>query len=81
METSNYFDVTSVREGDRIFYYNTSADGDCILDVGNVRGNNIYTDGVEVYGDNWKQYVSKYFIARVERDNKVIFEQQEEQEG
>lgn len=72
------FNVKEAQVGDKIFYYNTTVDGDFILDVGEVREDNLYEDGIEVCGDGWKQYISKFFIARVERNNVVIFEQQED---
>lgn len=66
-------DVTELSKGDIVHYYNAGENGFCI-DKGLVKEENLYIDGVEVVGEDWKQYVSKYFICKVERDGEIIFE-------
>ena len=39
-----------------------------------VKSENIYKDGVEVHGEGWKQYVGKWFIEKVIRNEKIIYE-------
>jgi hypothetical protein len=73
MSKEKVFDVTTVVKGDKIDYYSFN-EKEAIIDSGVVKKDNYYTDGVEVYGDDWKQYVSKWFICRVTRDGIVIFD-------
>ena len=71
------FDVTTLIKGDVIHYY-AHENGKFFIEQGNVKEDNIYSDGVEVHGDGWKQYVSKYFICKVLRNDKIIFAKDEE---
>lgn len=66
------------KRGDIVHYYNHDQ-GQFLVDHGVVKGENMYTDGVQVYGDGWQQYVGKWFICKVIRNGEVIFEQQESQ--
>jgi len=61
-----------LRDGDIVFYSNFDM-GKFLIDKGTVKGDDCYRDGVEVHGDGWKQYVSKYFIVKVVRNKAVIF--------
>jgi len=72
----SFCDVTNLIKGD-IVYYSNYDNGKFLIDRGILKGNNIYSDGVQVHGDGWKQYVSKYFIVKVERGGQVIFEDEE----
>lgn len=65
-------DVTTLRKND-IVYYISTGDGGFITEKGTVPEDNMYKDGVEVHGDGWKQYVSEWFIFKVERDGEVIY--------
>lgn len=76
MEEVKCVDVTILESGDIVFYYNLDDNGKAIMDRGEVRGGNPYIDGVTVYGDGWKQYVSKWFISEVEREGVTIYEQE-----
>lgn len=67
-------DVAILEKGDVIHYHNIDR-GKFIIDVGTLNGDNIYDEGVQVHGEDWKQYVSKYFINKVERNGEIIFEQ------
>lgn len=60
-------DVSILKSGDSVYYYNRD-NGEFIIDKGIIKEDNIYSDGVEVHGDEWKQYVSKWFICKVERN-------------
>lgn len=66
--------VESLLAGDIVKYYNIDEHGEAYIETGTVKNNNIYNDGVEVYGEDWKQYVGKWFIQRVERNGIVIFD-------
>jgi hypothetical protein len=70
------FDVTTVEIGDIIHYFHYE-DGRHYIEQGEVKSGNLYTDGVEVYGEDWKQYVGKWFINKVVRNGEVIFEQED----
>lgn len=70
-------DVTTLQAGDVVHYHNYDQ-GKFLIDQGEVRSDNIYKDGVQVHGDDWKQYVGKWFICKVVRGEEVIFEQLEE---
>jgi len=70
-------DVSILKNGDIVYYYNID-NGKAIIDQGTVKEDNWYTDGVEVHGEDWKQYVSKWFICKVERDGKILFEKEGE---
>lgn len=65
-------DVTMLKKGDLLHYYNHN-EGEFIIDKGTLKEDNLYSDGVEVHGNGWKQYVSKWFICKVERNGEVIF--------
>lgn len=71
------FDVTTIERGD-VVYYLTRENGRFIIETGLVKDSNYHKDGVEVVGDGWKQYVSKWFICKVERSGEVIFIKDEE---
>lgn len=75
MEEVKCVDTTIFESGDIVFYYNLDENGKAIIDRGEVRGENHYVDGVTVHGDGWKQHVGKWFIAKVERGGKFIYEQ------
>ena len=66
------FDVTIMHKGDVISYF-THDNGRYFIEQGEVRSENPYKDGVEVYGDGWRQYVGKWFINKVVRNGEVIF--------
>ena len=66
-------DVTTLVKGDIVHYYNTGDEG-FLIDKGVLKEDNLYNDGVEVHGEDWKQYVGKWFICKVERNGEVIFE-------
>ena len=66
-------DVSILKKGD-IVYYNNYDKGEYLIDKGILKGDNLYTDGVEVYGEDWKQYISKWFVCKVERNNEILFE-------
>lgn len=72
MESKEYVEINIIKEGDIIYYLNHE-DGDFYIESGFIIGENHYIDGVQVHGDGWSQYVSKYFITKVERDGEVIF--------
>ena len=67
------FDVTTLKIGDIVNYF-AHDNGNYFIEQGEVRSENIYKDGVEVHGEWWRQYVGKWFIDRVIRDGKVIYE-------
>ena len=67
-------DVSALKEGDLIHYYNYD-NGKFLIDKGTVKEDNLHSDGVDVAGEGWKQYVGKWFICKVERDDEVLFEQ------
>lgn len=67
-------DVTSLKSGD-VIHYLTHEKGKFLIEKGVLKGDNIYDEGVKVHGEDWKQYVSKYFINKVERDDELVFEQ------
>lgn len=69
-------DVTNLKSGDVVYYFNYDK-GEYLLDKGVLKDDNIYDEGVKVHGEDWKQYVSKYFINKVERNGEVLFEQEE----
>jgi len=69
------FDVTTLKIGDIVNYF-AHDNGKYFIEQGEVRSENIYKDGVEVYGEGWKQYVGKWFINKVIRNEKVIYEKQ-----
>lgn len=73
-ETTMPLEVDTLQAGDVVRYYNF--DGEFKMDEGVVNEDNIYKDGVEVHGDGWKQYVGKWFIDEVIRDNKTIFKKE-----
>ena len=66
------FDVTTLKIGD-IVHYLTHENGKYFIEQGEVKEENIYKDGVDVCGDGWRQYVGKWFIEEVVRDEEVIF--------
>lgn len=66
-------DVSILKKGDVVHYISVGKGG-FIMDIGTLVDDNLYTDGVEVRGDGWKQFVSKWFICKVERRGEVIFE-------
>lgn len=70
------FDVTSVEKDDVIRYYNYDQ-GKFLIDSGVVKGVNSYFDGVDVFGEGWRQYVSKFMICQVIRNGEVIFQQED----
>ncbi|PYE51527.1 hypothetical protein HUB98_05865 [Paenibacillus barcinonensis] len=76
MREYNCVDTTILSKGDWVHYYNQN-EGKFFIDKGEVKEKNPYLEGVVVYGDGWSQFVNKYFIAKVERNNSVIFEQKE----
>ena len=65
-------DVTDLQKDDVVHYFTTD-NGEFILEQGMVVAANLYTDGVDVHGDGWQQYVSKWFICKVERAGVLIF--------
>lgn len=67
-------DITTLKEGDIIHYYNRD-NGKFLIDKGTIKEEGLHSDGVDVYGEGWTQYVSKWFICKVERDDRVFFEQ------
>lgn len=69
-------DVTNLKSGD-VIHYLTHEKGNYFIEKGVLKGDNIYDEGVKVHGEDWKQYVSKYFINKVERNSELIFEQEE----
>lgn len=66
-------DVSILIKGDLVHYYNNE-DGKFIVDKGSLNEDNLYSDGVEVHGEGWKQYVSKWFICKVERNGDILFD-------
>lgn len=70
------FDVSTAEAGDKVTYlYPTNDPG---YEVGYVRSSTSYTEGITVHesltGEStWKQYVSMFFIIKVERNGEVIF--------
>lgn len=66
------FDVLDIQAGD-IIYYLAHEDGKFYMEKGSVKEDNIYEQGVEVHGDGWHQYVSKYFIQKIERGDQTIY--------
>jgi hypothetical protein len=66
------YNVSELNKGDVVYYFNVNNNG-FYIEKGIVKGDSLYTDGVDVYGDGWKQYVSKFFICKVERDGQIIF--------
>lgn len=79
-------DVTTLIAGDRVYYYNLDEKGNAFLDSGDVKDTNPYSEGVDVFGtyengQTWRQYVSKYFVCKVEREGMVIFEQNNEKDS
>lgn len=75
MEETKCVEPSTLKDGDVVYYFNLDNKGNSFVDNGGVRGENPYKDGVTVYRDGWKQYVSKWFISRVEREGGIIFEQ------
>jgi len=73
------FDVTTLKTGD-IIHYLAHDNGNYFIEHGEVKSENIYKDGVEVHGEGWKQYVGKWFIDRIIRDEKVIYEKEKTNE-
>ena len=69
------FDVTTLKIGDIVNYF-AHDNGNYFIEQGEVRSENIYKDGVEVHGEGWRQYVGKWFINKIIRNEKVIYEQQ-----
>ncbi|MEK4669179.1 hypothetical protein [Niallia sp. FSL R7-0271] len=69
-------DVSTLKENDIVRYYNFD-NGKFLIDEGIVKSDNIYKDGIEVHGDGWKQYVGKWFISEVIRNNQTIYKQEE----
>ena len=67
------FDVTTLKTGD-IVYYLAHENRNYFIEQGEVRNENIYKDGVEVHGEGWRQYVGKWFINKIIRNEKVIYE-------
>jgi hypothetical protein len=70
------FDVTTLTGGEEVHYLNRDK-GEFLVDQGTVKGENLYKDGVTVYGEGWKQYVGKWFIVKVVKDGKVLFIKEE----
>ena len=72
------FDMSEIKEGDRIHYLTAEAEKGFFEEEGIVKEDSFYTDGVMVYGEGWRQYVGKWFITKIFRDNELIWEQEEE---
>lgn len=80
----NTIDPSILKKADVVHYYGyAEVEGKLtsVVEVGTVKEDNIYKDGVDVHGDGWRQYVGKWFIVKVERDGKVLFEQGGESDG
>ena len=71
-ETVTY-DVLQLKKGDIVHYY-THEKGKFFIEKGTLHDDNLYVEGVEVHGNGWKQYVSKWFICKVERNEEVLFD-------
>ncbi|MMZ45720.1 hypothetical protein D3C75_410270 [compost metagenome] len=69
-------DVTQLKDGDEVHYlgHSDKTPFKAIIETGLVKGDNIYNEGVFVYGDDWKQYVSMWFIVKVCRNGETIYE-------
>lgn len=66
-------DVSILKKGDLVSYYHHE-NGKFYVEQGVLKDDNLYSDGVEVHGNDWKQYVSKWFICKVERGDEILFE-------
>lgn len=73
-DSSAVIDVYILQAGD-IVYYTIVENGELMIEKGLVKYDNLYNEGVTVYGEGWKQYVSKWFIIKVERGGEVVYEQ------
>lgn len=69
-------DVKGLKNRD-VIHYLTHDKGEYFIEKGVLKGDNIYDEGVRVHGEDWKQYVSKYFINKVERNGELVFVQEE----
>jgi len=74
MEQPKVCDVLALLKGDIVYYY-CHENGNFMIENGTLKEDNLYEEGAKVHGEGWKQYVSKYFICKVERNGVVIFEQ------
>lgn len=71
---AKYFNMADIKSGDRIFYLTCEKEKGFFEEQGIVKEDNLYAEGVEVYGDGWKQYVGQWFITKILRDDKIIWE-------
>lgn len=67
-------DVSTLSKGDVVYYFHHK-NGKFYIENGVLKEDCIYKDGVELHGEGWKQYVSKWFVCKVERNGEVLFEQ------
>lgn len=67
-------EISTLKQGDLIYYYNHE-NGEFIIDKGTVKAEGFHSEGVDVFGEGWTQYVSKWFICKVVRDDEVVFTQ------
>jgi hypothetical protein len=70
------YDVSILKKGD-VVHYTAHEGGKFFIEKGTLTEDNLYSDGVEVHGEGWKQYVSKWFICKVERNDNVIYESED----
>lgn len=70
MET---YDMTLLKAGDVVHYLTHGEGKGFFMEIGTLKDDNLYEEGVEVQGEGWKQYVSKYFIQKIERGTEVLF--------
>lgn len=66
-------DVSILDNGDIVHYY-SHENGKFFIDKGVLKEDSFYSDGVKVHGGGWIQYVSKWFICKVEREGEILFE-------
>lgn len=76
-EEDDCFDAREAKDGDVVTYFSSGL-GE--VSTGVVRGDNPYSDGVDVYGDGWKQYAGKWFILKVVRAGAVIYQKKDAEE-
>lgn len=75
----NLLDVKNLKTNDIVKYLNHE-NGKFYIEIGVVKSENLYEDGVTVYDidEQWKQYVGKWFIEEVTRDGDVIYKKEGE---
>lgn len=69
-EDEDFFDTREAKDGDLVTYFSRYNE----ISTGVVKGDNPHKEGVDVYGTDWRQYAGKWFILKVERDGKVIYQ-------